>query len=136
MEFLKDGNWSNYKQAMPQDVNYPRPSGTTMWGFAWPGPIRYWIFTTLPLAWEVGEISRYTPNRKGCGGGAAPHLSGNGEAEESVTSASAQADAMFEVMDQLGEIEGSEWLFHGALMAHLLANKGRNPPQSATMEMR
>ncbi len=29
---------------------------------------------------------------------------GDGETEESVTSASALADAMFEVMDQLGEV--------------------------------
>lgn len=33
---------------------------------------------------------------------------GNGEAEDTVTSATALADAMFEVMDQLGEVEGSE----------------------------
>ena len=31
---------------------------------------------------------------------------GDGEAEESVTSATALADAMFEVLDQLGEVEG------------------------------
>ncbi len=31
---------------------------------------------------------------------------GDGETEESVTHASALADAMFEVMDQLGEVEG------------------------------
>ena len=33
-------------------------------------------------------------------------LPGDGETEESVTSATALADAMFEVMDQLGEVEG------------------------------
>ena len=30
----------------------------------------------------------------------------DGETEESMTSATALADAMFEVMDQLGEVEG------------------------------
>ena len=33
-------------------------------------------------------------------------LPGDGEAEETLTSATALADAMFEVMDQLGEVEG------------------------------
>ena len=32
---------------------------------------------------------------------------GEGEGESTVTSATALADAMFEVMDQLGEVEGS-----------------------------
>ena len=34
-------------------------------------------------------------------------LPGDGETEESVTSATALADAMFEAMDQLAEVEGS-----------------------------
>ncbi len=34
------------------------------------------------------------------------HVASDGETEESVTSATALADAMFEVMDQLGEVEG------------------------------
>ena len=33
-------------------------------------------------------------------------VASDGETEESVTSATALADAMFEVMDQLGEVEG------------------------------
>ncbi len=33
---------------------------------------------------------------------------GEGETEETVTSSTALADAMFEVMDQLGEVEESE----------------------------
>ncbi len=32
-------------------------------------------------------------------------IPGDGESEETVTSATALADAMFEVMDQLGEVE-------------------------------
>ena len=36
-------------------------------------------------------------------------LPGDGETDESVTSATALADAMFEVMDQLGEVEGAGW---------------------------
>jgi len=34
-------------------------------------------------------------------------VASDGETEESVTSATALADAMFEVMDQLGEVEGT-----------------------------
>lgn len=34
-------------------------------------------------------------------------LRGDGETEQTVTSATALADAMFEVMDQLGEVEGT-----------------------------
>jgi len=45
---------------------------------------------------EDGQVS-VTENR----------LPGNGETEESVTSAAALADAMFEVMDQLGEVAGT-----------------------------
>ena len=34
-------------------------------------------------------------------------VAGDGETEESVTSAAALTDAMFEVMDQLGEVAGA-----------------------------
>jgi hypothetical protein len=59
-------------------------------------------------------------------------VASDGETEESVTSATALADAMFEVMDQLGEVEGTGWqLIHGALVAHSVANNGRKAQQTA-----
>ena len=62
---------------------------------------------TLPGAEEVRITITIEDTEDGQVNVSETREAGDGEAEASMTSATALADAMFEVMDQLGEVEGA-----------------------------
>jgi len=59
-----------------------------------------WEFETMKITITIEDSDDGHVNVSGA------RVASDGETEESVTSATALADAMFEVMDQLGEVEG------------------------------